>query len=116
MLVDQVEAKTREANMSKAKAYDLALSGIDHRTLGNRTQANQELRKVERWIEEATILDVEIAEHSSQLMRLNKRIKVAECQGRRAERVKRDLEYDIIGIQYHLFSARRHHEELKAKL
>ena len=92
VLVDQVEAKTREANLSRAKAYDLALSGIDHRTHGNKTQVNQELRKVERWIDEATILDVEIAENSSQLMRLIKRIKVAECQGRREQAVKEDLE------------------------
>ena len=92
MLVDQVEAKTREANLSRAKAYDLALSGIDHRTHGNKTQLNQELRKVECWIDEATILDVEIAENSSQLMRLIKRIKVAECQGRREQAVKEDLE------------------------
>ena len=68
---------------------------------------------MERWIEEATILDGEIAKHSSQIMRLNKRIEVAECQGRRAQAVKKDLEYDIIGIQYHLFTARRHREELK---
>ena len=92
MLVDQVEAKTREANLSRAKAYNLVISGIDHRTHGNRIQANQELRKVERWIEEATILDVEIAENSSQLMRLIKRIEVAECQGRREQAVKKDLE------------------------
>ena len=89
------------------------MSGIDHRIHGNRTKANRELRKVERWIEEATILDGEIAKHSSQIMRLNKRIEVAECQGRRAQAVKKDLEYDIIGIQYHLFTARRHREELK---
>ena len=72
-----------------------------------------ELIKVEHWIEEATMLDVEIAEHSSQLMRLNKRIEVAERQGRQAQAVKKDLEFDIIGIQYQLFTARRHHEELK---
>ena len=92
VLVDQVEAKTRKENLSRAKAYNLALSGIDHRTHGNRTRANQELRKVEHWIEEATILDAEIAEHSSQRMRPNKRIEVAEYQGRRAQAVKKDLE------------------------
>ena len=64
--------------------------------------------KVKRWIEEATILDEEITEHSSQLMRLNKRIEVAENQA-----VKKDLEYDIIGIQYHLFTAQRHREEFQ---
>ena len=63
--MDQVETKTREANLSRAKANNLVLSGIDHRTHGNRTQANVILRKVECWIEEANILDVEIAEHSS---------------------------------------------------
>ena len=46
-------------------------------------------------------------------MEFNNRIQVAECQGRRALAVKRDLEYDIIGIQYHLFNAWRHREELK---
>ena len=112
VLMDQVEAKTRKANLSRAKAYELALSGIDNRTHGNRTRANQELRKVERWIEEAIMLDEEIVEHSSQLMRLNKRIEVAEHQGRRAKAVKKDLEYDIIGIQYKLFTARHHREEL----
>ena len=113
VLMDQVEAKTRKANLNRAKAYDLALSGIDNRTHGNRTRANQELRKMERWIDEATILGVEIAEHSSQLMRLNKPIEVAESQGRQAQAIKKNLEYDIIGIQYHLFTARRHREELK---
>ena len=37
MLVGQVEAKTRKANLSRAKAYELAVSGIDHRTHGNKT-------------------------------------------------------------------------------
>ena len=58
-------------------------------------------------------MDVEIAEHSRQLMRIDKRIEVAECHGRQEQAVKKDLEYNIIGIQYHLFNARRHCEELK---
>ena len=79
VLVDQVEAKTQEANLSRAKAYNLVLSGMDHRTHGNRTWLLV-LRKVESWIEEATILDVEIAKHFSQVMILNNRIQVAEVQ------------------------------------
>ena len=67
-LMDHVETKIREAKLSRAKACNLVHSGIDHRTLGNRSQANVILRKVERWIEEADILDVEITEHSSQIV------------------------------------------------
>ena len=37
VLMDQVEAKTGKANLSRAKAYELAVSGIDHRTHGNKT-------------------------------------------------------------------------------
>ena len=57
VLVDQVEAKTREANLRRSKTYELAVSGIYHRTRGDRSRANQELNKVEHWIEEATVLD-----------------------------------------------------------
>ena len=35
VLVDQVEAKTREANLRRSKAYELAVSGIYHRTCGD---------------------------------------------------------------------------------
>ena len=92
VLMDHVEAKTRKADLNRVRAYDLALSGIDNRIHGNRIRATQELRKMERWIDEATILDIEIARHSNQLMRLNKRIEVAESQGRRAQAIKKDLE------------------------
>ena len=35
--------KTREANLCRSKAYKLAVSGIYHRTCGDRNQANREL-------------------------------------------------------------------------
>ena len=57
------------------------------------------------------MLDGEIAEHSSQLMRLNKRIEVTERQARQVRAIKKDLEYNEIGIQYQLSVARRHREE-----
>ena len=85
MLMDQVEAKTRKADLNRARA----LSGIDNRIHGNRIRATQELRKMECWFDEATILDMEIARHSDQLMRLNKWIEVAESQGRRAQAIKK---------------------------
>ena len=113
VLMDQVEAKTWKADLNRARAYDLALSGIDNRIYGNRIRATQELRKMECWFGEATILDIEIARHSDQLMRLNKQIEVAESQGRRAQAIKKDLEYDLIGIAFNLSTARRHREELK---
>ena len=112
-LMNLVENKTREANLSRAKACNSVLSGIDHRTHGNRSQANIILRKVERWLERGDMMNAEITEHSSQIEECNNRILMAECQSRQASTAKRDLEYDIIGIQYHLFNARRHHEELK---
>ena len=40
---------------------------------------------------------------------------MAEHQGRRAQTVKRDFEYDIIGIQFQLSTARRHREELQQR-
>ena len=68
---------------------------------------------MERWLEEADILDVERTEHSSQIEECNNGIQMAECQAIRTSTVKRDLEYDIIGIQYQLFSSRRQHEEIR---
>ena len=109
-LRNHVENKTREAKLSRTKAMNCVLAGIDHRTHGNRSQANVILRKVERWLEEADMLDVEITEHSSQIEECNNRIQMAESQAMRASAVKRDLEYDIIGIQYHLFNSRRQRE------
>ena len=35
-LVDQVEANTKEANLLRSKAHNLAVSGIYNRTCGNR--------------------------------------------------------------------------------
>ena len=112
-LMNHVENKTREAKLSRAKACNLVLAGIDHRTHGNRSQANVILRKVEPWLEEADILDVEITEHSSQIEECNNRIQMAKCQAIRTSTVKRDLEYDIIGIQYQLFTSRRQREEIR---
>ena len=113
VLMDQVEAKSRKADLNRARAYDLALAGIDNRIHGNRIRATQELRKMERWMDEAIILDIEMARHSNQLMRLKKRIEVTESMGRRAQTIKKDLEYNLIIIAFNLSTARCQREELK---
>ena len=89
------------------------MSSIYNRTRGDRNRANQELRRVEHRIEEATMLDEEIAEHSSRLMKLNKQIEMAEHQGRQAQTIKRDVEHDLNGVQFHISTAQRHREELQ---
>ena len=69
-LLDQVETRTKEADLFRSRAYNLEVSGIYMRTCGNRVQANELLLRVARWLEEAVVLDGEISEHSSQLMKL----------------------------------------------
>ena len=113
VLVDQVEAKAREANLRRSKAYELAVSDIYHRSCGNRNRADRELHRVEHWIEVATVLDGEITEHSSRLMKLNKRIEMAEHQRRRAQTIIREVEHDLKGVQFHISTAERHREELQ---
>ena len=56
-------------------------------TCGNRDRANKVLLRVAHWIKEAIVLDGEISEHSSELMKLCKQIEVAEHDRRRAHNV-----------------------------
>ena len=68
--MDQVEIKTKEADLLRSRAYNLAVPGIYMRTCGNRFRANEVLLRVALWLEEAIVLDGEILMHSSQLMKL----------------------------------------------
>ena len=50
-LVDQVEAKTKQADLLRSRAYTLAVPGIYMRMCGNRDRASKVLLKVARCIE-----------------------------------------------------------------
>ena len=114
-LVDQVEANTKEGNLLRSKAYNLAVSGNYNRECGNRDRANEEMLRVNRWIEEAIVLDGEISEHSSQVMELSKQIETSEHDIRRARNILREVKYDQDRVQVHMSTAERHREELHLK-
>ena len=59
------------------------------------------------------MLDGEIAEHSSRLMKLNKRIEMAEHQRRQAQAIIREVKYDLKAVQVHISTAEPHREELQ---
>ena len=59
------------------------------------------------------MLDGEIAENSSRLMKLNKRIEMAEHQRRRAQTIIREVEHDLNRVQFHISTAECHREELQ---
>ena len=101
-LVDQVEAKTEEANLLRSKADKLAVSGIYNRTCGNRDRANEELLRVARCIEESIVLDGEISEHSSQLIYFSRQIEISEHVRSRAQNIMREVEHDLERVQFHI--------------
>ena len=68
---------------------------------------------MQHWIDEAAMLDGEIAVHSSRLMKLNKRIEMAEHERRQARTIIREVEYDLKAVQVHISTAERHREELQ---
>ena len=59
------------------------------------------------------MLDGEIAVHSSRLMKLNKRIEMAEHERRQARTIIREVEYDLKAVQVHISTAECHREELQ---
>ena len=64
-LMHDAETKTREADRLRGMAYNSVVMGIDHRTHGNKSQANSILRQVERWLQESDQLGLEVKEHSN---------------------------------------------------
>ena len=59
------------------------------------------------------MLDGEIAVHSSRLMKLNRRIEMAEHQRRQAQTIIREMEYDLKAVQARISTAERYREELQ---
>ena len=111
-LVDQVEANTKEGNLLRSKAYNLAVPGIYMRICGNRDRANEVLLRVALWIEEAIVLDGEISEHSSQLMKLCKQSEIASHDKRRAQNILIEVKHDLDRVRFHISTAERHRKEL----
>ena len=111
--MDQVEAKTKKADLLRSKAYSLAVPGIYMRMCGNRDRANEVLLRVALWIEEAIVLDGEISEHSSQLMKLCKQSEMAEHDRRRAQNIMIEVKHNLERVQFHISTAERHRKELQ---
>ena len=112
-LMHDAENKTREAERFRGMACNSVVMGIDHRTHGNKSQANSILRQVERWLQESDQLDLEVKEHSNRHEEWNREIQRAECLAVQHADCKRDLERDIIGFQYQLYNSQRQLEEIK---
>ena len=68
-----------------------------------------------RWIEEAIVLDGEISEHSSQLMKLCRQSEMAELDRRRAQNIMIEVKHDLDRVQFHISTAERHREELQRR-
>ena len=66
-----------------------------------------------RWIEEAIVLDGEISEHSSQLMKLCRQSEMAEHDRRRAQNIMIEVKHDLDRVQFHISTAEHHREELQ---
>ena len=75
--------------------------------------ANEVLLRVARWIEEAIVLDGEISEHSSQLIKLCRQSEMAEHDRRRAQNIMIEVKHDLDRVQFHISTAERHREELQ---
>ena len=67
------------------------------------------------WLEEAIVLDGEISEHSSQLMKLCKQSEIASHDKRRAQNILIEVKYDLDRVRFHISTAERHREELQRK-
>ena len=114
-LVDWVKAKTKQTELLRSRAYELAVPGIYERMCGNKGRASEMLLSVVLCIEDAIELDEEISEHSSKLIELCKEVEVAEHDRRRARTVLTEEKYNLDRVQFHISTALRHSIELQRK-